>query len=333
MRWVMIDTGERVSHRFERLCEALETSTQEDEDRVFTALVLWYLRWSGDQETDSGILVDVSERRLGQWAEWSQPLAFGRALVKAGYVRSLADSYPEQLVVGLQGWVVPGALELSWDGVHRKRSDRSRLALFILDPVRRWNACLACGVDPATAPEGWLKPPPDQGDGWGPSGNASGKPPGNPSGNAGGKGSAAPPLPPRVREHVNVKEEKEMFQRTATGRTANTKTLGQRDFIRENKYTAPLDCLYELDNTSDAARAIWSRAVREIPEHVMRVLAELTETDEAWAGVSNPAALVMSRLKGALGKHGRVRAYGNGRGGSGGAAEVIPMPSAAAGGA
>ena len=142
----MISTNEGDSPRFERLVELLlgggDDIDLEECFRVRGHLQAWYEKWSGHGETDSGLLWGVTESRMGRWAQWPQPLKFGRALVAAGYVVSVERLYPSELLKGRDGFVVVGfeggvALDTSWPAIHRSRADALDLVLFLTDPRRR----------------------------------------------------------------------------------------------------------------------------------------------------------------------------------------------------
>ena len=158
MKSVLINTAEFESRRFEDLCERLDMDNTVDQRIAMLGhLTRWQLRWSSDESLDSGLLWDVTEKRMGMWAEWSKtnPLQFGRALVQAGYCAPVNDVFPEQLCGGRNGFVVVGALDRSWH-IHKQRADRNRLVLYLIDPVRRARQCANLGVSPADAPQGWI---------------------------------------------------------------------------------------------------------------------------------------------------------------------------------
>jgi len=284
---------------------------QESIDRVFAHLMIWFLRWAGDEQSDTGIFFDMNESRLGMWAEWPKPLSFGRALVSAGYVQTLKSFYPETVLKGRDGFFVPGALDLSWDGIHRRRADRGELVLYLQDPERRAKQAQllvthGIRIRADVVPE-WLSlpsldtirsaPVDDHNDhhppGGGPPRHDDGHDARHTARQPAGQPAPIPPLPPRV-QNVN-----ELINQRNVGRNGTTsrKTREMCEFIRENKYDNPLSCLQTIDGT-DVANIWWRRAIDQDVQFVMTILSEMTETDETWAKIGNPGALAMSRIKG-----------------------------------
>jgi hypothetical protein len=125
---------------------------------VWSHLMIWYLKWAADPYTDTGIFWDVTALRMGMWAEYPKPLIFGRALAD-GYCQPVGTVYPDELTRGRQGYVVPGSLDATWDGVHKHRPNASELVLFLTDPARRARQAKRYNVT-TPCPEGWLDPPP-----------------------------------------------------------------------------------------------------------------------------------------------------------------------------
>ena len=82
-------------------------------------------------------------------------------------------------------------------------------------------------------------------------------------------------------------------------------------FVRENRYENPLAALCAMDD-SERARILWTRAVEEDVSAVQTILAEMTETDESWAKIGNPAAVATARIKKMI--PGMGKRYGNGNG-------------------
>jgi len=302
---VLISTAEASSRRLEDLREQLGMdSSPEDRIVVLGHLLTWYAKWAGDPETDSGLFWNVTEKRLGVWAQWtrSNPLMFGRALVKAGYVQPVNDVFPEQLLRKRDGYVVPGALDRSWS-IHRLRANKLDLVLFLLDPVRRARQAAFLGLKPTDAPTGWLDFSRLSGDVPGPGEGAypsSGGPPEDLQSNSVGASESPPRGSPHV--DVNVEKKKRMFPRKYVGNKTTTgapKTRDMLEYIQENKYENPLECLRTIDGT-DGAVPIWIKGVEHCLSDVQTMLANMTETDEAWAKIGNPAAVAMSRIKAVL---------------------------------
>lgn len=164
MNWVMLATGEMASSRFDRLVEALGAETRDDRYRMFGHLAAWSGRWAQDQEYDSGLFFDSDEKRMGMWADWSDPRAFGRALVKAGYVDPMAKVYPAELLNGRTGLVARSPsggvmLDVSWQSVHRRRGHVAHeLFLFLTDRRMRVTWAREYGVPKGRPiPAGWLE--------------------------------------------------------------------------------------------------------------------------------------------------------------------------------
>jgi hypothetical protein len=306
MKYVAIPAGERRSNRFEKLCELMEA---DDEPAARAAvmghLAFWYLRWSQDEEFDHGLFFDISEKRMGIWAEHPQPQRFGNALVKARYVAPIREFYKGThddngfVVLRGDGGV---ALDTSWDGWHRKSPISARLALFLTDARRAlfWAA---------KEKEGGADPP---GNGEG----DSGKFPENFRKDSGESPEFLRPpsgIDVKTSKDVkNVKDVKDVNEGTNvptsdvkppagrgpvnnSGRTGNAKTLRVRDFIREHKYEDTIACLCMLDD-SDGARKLWVEACERDLSYVHQCLAELTETDAAWAKLMNPCGALVKKL-------------------------------------
>jgi hypothetical protein len=152
----MVATGELQSERYEKLCEALGCDSPGDQFRVFGHLHAWREKWAREPEMDGGILWEATTHRMGMWAAWPSPKAFGCALVKAGYVTPLSDVYPAELLRdgagrARGGYVAMGydgrpSLETSWSGVQRVSARRNEWVLFLLDADRRWRQCAAMRV-------------------------------------------------------------------------------------------------------------------------------------------------------------------------------------------
>lgn len=338
MKSFLLRTNERTSDRFEKLCEALgAVNSTEEMNQVFLHLTIWFLRWNGDDDLDSGIWFDVTPSRLGMWAEHPAPLKWGNAMIKAGYAVPLDSFYPAEVLKGRAGYFHPGSLDTTWHGVHRHRASSPELFHFIQDRARRASEAKARGV-PTTLFEGsdWFTPPasgsgeysyqqPAQGQrgGQAPPGGNSGSysgsySGGNSEGSTGGNsgdsscaafGGAAGGTPLRIRLDVN--EDNEINQRNVSqgnskmpkrmdGRTAFVKSSTQLSFIRANKYDNPLACLKRLDDGPSALR-MWHKALKHDSGAVCQILAEITETDQVWLPLENPAAIVYQRLKSVTG--------------------------------
>lgn len=300
MKYVAIPAGEIRSNRFEHLCELMDADADPPARMLLWGhLAAWYLRWGQDEQFDHGLFFDITEKRLGVWAEHPQPQKFGNALVRAGYVAPIREFYngthDDNGFVCLRG---DGgvALDTSWDGWHRKSPIAARLALYLTDARRAlfWAA---------KEKEGGSDPP-------GAGETDSGKIPENFR-----KVSGESPDSLRESSGIDVKTSKDVKDVNEgtnvptsdvkppagrapvnnSGRTGNAKTLRVRDFIREHKYDDTIACLCMLDD-SDGARKLWVEACERDLQYVHQCLAELTETDAAWAKLMNPCGALVKKL-------------------------------------
>ena len=78
-------------------------------------------------------------------------------------------------------------------------------------------------------------------------------------------------------------------------RTGKPKTIVQRDYIREHKYEDTMGCLLMLDE-GDESKRMWLEACERDLGFVHRCLADLVETDEAWAKLLNPVGALVKKL-------------------------------------
>jgi hypothetical protein len=308
LKYVAIPAGENRSNRFEQLCELMDADVDAAARMsLWGYLCAWYVRWGQDEQFDHGLLFDITEKRMGAWAEHPRPQAFGNALVRAGYVAPIREFY-----VGLHddnGFVVLRgdggvALDTSWDGWHRKSPIAARLARYLTDARRAltWAAKLEeDGADP-----------PADGNG---AGGHSGKFPENirkVSGSGPAPGPAGSPLDVQTSKDVNnVKEVTNVTTsdvndvsrgpgvnnppRVGGQRTGNPKTIAQRNYIRDHKYDDTIGCLQMLDH-SDGANKVWIEACERDIGYVHLCLSELTETDDAWSRLANPCGALMKKL-------------------------------------
>jgi len=306
LKYVAIAPGENRSSRFEHLCELLEADGEPAARMaVWGHLCTWYCRWGSDEEFDHGLLFDITEKRMGIWAEHLRPQAFGNALVKARYVAPIRDFYKGThddngfVVLRGDGGV---ALDTSWEGWHRKSPIAARLARYLTDARRAlfWAAKEErdSGMDPPGDPD-----------------NVSGKFPENFRKDSGRSPEAfRPPSGIDVKTSKDVKDVKEGTNVPTSdvkppagrgavnnsgngrdGRTGNAKTMVVRDYIRDHKYDDTIGCLCMLDD-SDGARNLWIEACERDIGFVHRMLSELTETDAAWAKLMNPCGALVKKL-------------------------------------
>jgi hypothetical protein len=299
----MIATGERMSDRFQNLCEYLEEDTLESREQLqahadacYLHLMIWYTRWGGDEEMDTGIFWDVSEKRMGLWAEYHNPLKFGRALVRAGYCKPVNDVFPEFICGERDGFVIPGQLDSTWESVHRhRRAQLEHMVPYLLDRQRRADWASRAGIDITLYPDGWFDPP----------GPDPCQTPGTtrvkPELSASDQPAAAAPCPPSDSPTYLRKQKRELTQRnvekkTLHGRTGKPKTLTMYETVRENRYENPLLALRTIDDTATAMKT-WRLTVDRDVSFVQTLLAEMTETHETWAKLENPAAVCMSRCR------------------------------------
>jgi hypothetical protein len=157
---ILLSTAEFSSVRFERLCERLKASTEKDCYLVGGHLAKWFFKWGADPELDAGLFWNTTETALGRWSSWEAPLAFGRALVEAGYCRPLSSVYPALLLGDRSGFCHPGALDASWDGVHKHRANAAELVLYLTDQTRRARQAKGFRITSTAIPAGWLEEAP-----------------------------------------------------------------------------------------------------------------------------------------------------------------------------
>lgn len=291
MKFLLVSPSEYTSDRFWRLCEYLKMDEKRDDRlKVWAHLNVWFGKWASDPEYDHGLFWNVSEKRLGAWADWEEnPTVFGRALRHAGYVSPAENVYPAELCNGRPGFVAMGPyggamLDESWIGWHRGCALKAVLPVYITDRAKRATAVSSipgAAAEAAKAPPGWVDPPPAvRGD--------------NVPGTHSERGAPAlPPAPPR-RQDV---DEKTKQRQTSNGRTGNPKTPEMLAFIREHKYDNPLECCRMTDGTNDACK-LWVEAVELDQQFVSNLLANMTETDNVWSRVGWPSSILTKQLLG-----------------------------------
>ena len=303
MKYLAIAPSEFRSNRFETFVEHL--GMDESAEGLKTAagyLMTWYCRWAEDPEFDHGLLFGIREKRLGSWSEHPNPSSFSKALLAAGYVAKLKDFYGRDedgyVVLNGDGGV---SLDVSWDGWHRKSPIAYRLAHYLTDPERRlyWVAKFNDeGLGMAVASDGAAGDDNRAG--------GSGRLPERfrRESGAGSARSASPPPEDVLTSKKDVKEgdKKTSDVATPTGpahgerpRTGNRKTTAMRDYIRENKYDDTIGCLCQLDSTPPAVE-MWKEICRRDIGFAHMLLAEMTETDEKWSGIHNPAATAVKPI-------------------------------------
>ena len=298
MQYIMIAVGEKTSHRFELLCEYLDMSSHEQQEKVWGALTTWYCHWASDLQLDCGLFWDLHQKRFGMWAGWPDALRFGNALVKARYVRPVEEIYPVKLRRQRSGFVALAAdgqsqLDVSWLGVHRDRRggplNARELCLYLLDPKKRIHAARSLGWKPEEVPDRWLDPAllaEDKAQPVAATGYTRGQPVFSPS----------PPPTLRNVQNVNVREANAKQRNVRTYRTGKPKTPEMKETVRANRYENPLLALRTMDDGATAEQT-WQDILREDPQFVHTVLAELTETVATWDALDNPASVVMKRCR------------------------------------
>lgn len=315
MQYIGIETSEMQTERWDMLCEYLDQDKEPlDKHKVLGHLTAWYLRWGGDQGHDSGLLWAVTPKRMGVWAGHERPEFFGNGLVHAGYVEPIENVYPVELLAGRTGYCVRGTLDRTWVSIHSKRVGQcADLALFLLDREARSFYALKCGSDLSQAPPDWLDTRRRQVD----AGSAVSRSDVDAT-------SAAPAAPPAP--HVDVsggrpesnKQRNNVGSRRTEGSTGNPKTPEQLALIREFKYSDPLRCCMALDETPWVVNR-WRRIHKEDRSFLCTLLANVTDTDEGWAKLDNPSAVVFSKVLARLRELDGRRNDGNDqRGGRGG---------------
>jgi len=297
---LLIDTNEWGNRRFEDLCERLEEDGEPSKYLVMGHLIRWCLKWASDQETDAGLLWEITEKRLGVWAEWPKPLLFGRALVAAGYVQTVESVFPPELCRGRTGFMVPMTLDRAWNML-RHRCNARELVLFLTDPIKRSIRAAELGLTPDQAPAGWLlsadeaRPLAAKQQAGATSAPAGGQRWPNVGPTLEQRNPAGQPSAPNV--DVNVKEDTNVSTsnvgQNENGGTGSQKTGDLLAFLRQNKTDNPLACLRRIDGT-DRAGSIWVKAVETDPDAVITKLANMVETDTAWCKICSPAAVMMA---------------------------------------
>lgn len=275
-------TNEEQTTAFEMLCDYMGA---DDPVQILGYCQRWRNRWQGDDALDSGILWDVTPRRMGNWAAHPQPEKFGNGLLRAGYVVPVETVYPPELLKGRGGFVVPEFFDAFWTSVHRKRSNAALTCIFLQDREKRSRIAAQYNVDPQELPKGWLDmPPPEQ---QGDSGATQGRP-----------GVALAPPPPYgtlERKETSVKHRNVGEARPANG-TGNGASLALLAEVRELKNGNPLAALRLLDGTKRADHT-WKRAVDRNPHECMAILSEITEDDSGFLAMRCPAAVVTKKIK------------------------------------
>lgn len=316
MRSMMIDTREFRSARFGRLCSALDVDAPGDRWRTFGHLVAWYLTWGGEVETETGVWFGLSAQAIGAWADvggTAEAAAWGRALHRAGYMRTLKELYPEPLGGKRPGWVAvaqDGSAAIDGNaGYFRRRDQFGELVLYITDRVKRAQWAAVAGVDAGRLeaegliPAGWLA--------------------------GGGSGADRAPLREMAGEfsrqgaeaHSLGAPERRLGQMAAVsmeppaagpapavaprrvvrgfagsdGGSASPKSLDMLAEIRGCKYSDPFRALCMLD-ASERAQHCWRQAISRNINRVRDEIGQLVETDERWAVVRNPAAVLMANF-------------------------------------
>lgn len=308
MRAYLHETGELASPRWRALCKSLRAETPGERWRVYGHLCGWWGFWMGQAALDCGLWFDLGLAEVGRWAQAEgQELAWGRALLGAGYVARIEARYPPPLA--RQGWValngMGGAMLDDSFAYFSRHPDAARLCLYISAPVKRVQWARRLGLDAAAMdadgaiPPGWLgdagreevdggrETGGSRGDAWTSAGRDRA------GARLGGErpvvGFAAPAPP--AQDVVARKE-----------RTAKRPSLGVLEDVRTWKYQDPLRACMAMDDSPLAVKC-WRAAVARDRQAVMDGLGDLVETDGRWQALKNPAAVLMAHLRrrGALG--------------------------------
>lgn len=305
MRAFIHDAGELGSPRWRRLCRALKASTPGDEWRCYGHLCGWWGCWAGQSALETGLWFDTGLAEVGRWAGADDAgLAWGRALLAAGYLARIEERYPAPL--GRQGFVAldgSGAAMLDQAfACFRFRPDAAELALYISSPVKRARWAQRLGLQAAELeaqgrlPPGWIMGGAVDGRGTGDgrretSGfNAETQRRGGEAGRGfnaetqrrGGEAAAGPrPVTGFARPEGG------------TGREPTPDVLSE---VRAWKYQDPLRACLAMD-ASRVAETCWRRAVAKDRQAVMDELGSLVETDGRWAALRNPSSVLMAALR------------------------------------
>jgi hypothetical protein len=289
MKYVLIETQEPASRRFNKLCRDLNANAPGEKQQLLGHLCSWFMHWAGLNELEAGLWFGISLKEIGSWAEVSGKDAdqWGHALQRAGYVKSIRDVYPDPLGSQQTGWVavtIDGNPMLDNAMLQFGRSkNAATYAPYILDRTRRIKFACDIRLDTqalivaGTVPKDWFTPSQKQ-----PTLHGASEPPHT--------NDACTQLPPPA---VNAPHP---HARAPAASTGKPKSSAMYEIVRKNKYVFPMVALRALDDTPKAMNA-WKKALAADRAAVCQILAEMTESEAAWEGIVNPAALAMSRLK------------------------------------
>ena len=299
MRSFIHDAGELGSPRWRRLCRALKASTPGDEWRCYGHLCGWWGCWAGQSALETGLWFGASLAEIGRWARADDAgLAWGRALLAAGYIARIEERYPAPL--GRPGFVAldgGGAAMLDTAFTYfRFRPDAAELALYISSPLKRVRWAQRLGLQAAELEAQGRLPP-----GWIAGGAVDGarddlQRRGGEAGDgrrAAGSGFNAEPQ--RRGGAAAGSRPVTGFARPEGG-TGLEPTPDVLSEVRAWKYQDPLRACMAMDDSPLACKC-WRAAVARDRQAVMDGLGDLVETDGRWQALRNPAAVLMAQLR------------------------------------
>ncbi len=304
MKTFWLSTHEFQGNRFGQLCRELGARTPEDRWPLFGHLVEWHATWSRLIATDSGVWFEESLATIGSWAGVSggEAAVWGGALRKAGYVSTLLETYPEPLGARRHGWVARsfdgGAMLDDTIARLQKRPDSELLTLYVLNREVRLKFARRLELNAeklereGIIPIGWLT---DDGDA--------------PSIQRRERASASmgASVAPSVQSSAGTRVEPKRFgdagpspqreQQQVTARhTGKPKSDEMLSTVRQYRYQDPMRALKAMDDSPQAMQC-WKRAISSDRDAVCTILANMTETDRAWANLRIPASVAMEQIR------------------------------------
>ncbi|MDD5705973.1 MAG: hypothetical protein PHR35_08615 [Kiritimatiellae bacterium] len=293
MRAYLFEGGEMQSPRWARLCAALKADEPGERWRLYGHLAGWWCCWTTQPELESGVWFDKSLSVVGSWAQASgTELAWGRALLSAGYIARIEDRYPPPLA--RQGFVAlsgTGAAMLDDCFTYFKtRQDAAVLARYISAPIKRARWAAKLGLDVARLDGDGEIPP-----GWFGDGGAQGESERPRLEGGVQRVEAGSRMQPAAR-NVEPRPVTGFGARAPERGTANESSMDMLGEVRAWKYQDPLRACLAMDN-SKIAEMCWRQAIRKNRQQVCEQLGTMTETDGRWSAIRCPAKVLMANLR------------------------------------
>ena len=312
MKSILISTGEAESPRWGRLCSCLGLKSTEEQYAAFGHLMRWCLCWASKDETDWGVWFGASMNEIGSWAGVEGKDAhWGRALLTAGYIGLLKDVYPEPLGSIRKGYVAldgSGGVMLDTSfSILSRRGNASTYVLYLTNREDRSSRAVKLGIDHVALestgqiPIGWLtgkvkqnarqnreqdmaaaaipresEPMEDLGRGGSIAAGCYGRP---------------------VMGFAGVEHQTAGASAAAyPAQTAPSPSSAMLRTVREFKYSDPLRALRAIDPSPNAL-FVWNRVLSKNRELVCQELGTITETDQQWARLRNPAGVITANFR------------------------------------